>query len=382
MENLVLIRSEVMNIIILIYLIAYDRYYKDGKKEKDGFIWFAIASMGHCIFGLITEIIINSSMINSKLNDICHYFFFFFVIFFCFQFFRYAVCLIYPENKQKNLIIVALVLCISAVVSMPFFEIKYVIGYGTNYSAGIGVNICYAIGFLNFISADILLYIYRKQIKRTIVFAIFPISLVSMMFMIVQLVFSEFFFTESLLTITTIAIFFAIENPIGNHLKQAYIDSDTHTKKRNSYDEYCKEIQVKLEENPSYYITYVICDINSLKEINDEYGHIEGDRMIYTAAHNIRHGLKSADAVFRIGGDEFAVIYTGSDVSQVEKEIASVRKRCESSSASLVQPLAIAVGYAVREKGESFAELVKRADLKMYDDKERYYTSNGRERRR
>ena len=184
------------------------------------------------------------------------------------------------------------------------------------------------------------------------------------------------------MTITTIAIFFAIENPIGNLLKQAYIDSDTHTKKRNSYDEYCKEIQVKLEENPSYYITYVICDINSLKEINDEYGHIEGDRMIYTAAHNIRHGLKSADAVFRIGGDEFAVIYTGSDVSQVEKEIASVRKRCESSSASLVQPLAIAVGYAVREKGESFAELVKRADLKMYDDKERYYTSNGRERRR
>ena len=47
-----------------------------------------------------------------------------------------------------------------------------------------------------------------------------------------------------------------------------------------------------------------------------------------------------------------------------------------------MQPLAIAVGYAVREKGESFAELVKRADLKMYDDKERYYTSNGRERRR
>ena len=77
---------------------------------------------------------------------------------------------------------------------------------------------------------------------------------------------------------------------------------------------------------------YVICDINGLKTVNDNYGHLEGDKLILAAAEVLMDKLKSSSNVYRIGGDEFAVFYEGVRIGDVEAEIASIPEACEKVS--------------------------------------------------
>ena len=56
-------------------------------------------------------------------------------------------------------------------------------------------------------------------------------------------------------------------------------------------------------------------DLNGLKRINDQMGHHVGDQAIYTAARCIQIAFDRAGDCYRIGGDEFAVILTGENVS-------------------------------------------------------------------
>lgn len=51
MNPVLIIRTEIINIIILLYLIVYNRRCKKYRKGKDDFIWFALLSIMHCIFG-------------------------------------------------------------------------------------------------------------------------------------------------------------------------------------------------------------------------------------------------------------------------------------------------------------------------------------------
>jgi diguanylate cyclase (GGDEF)-like protein len=62
-----------------------------------------------------------------------------------------------------------------------------------------------------------------------------------------------------------------------------------------------------------------IVDIDGLKELNDSHGHLAGDGMIQGVADAIRRSVRSQDAVFRIGGDEFAVLVAGVRAGEIQQ---------------------------------------------------------------
>ena len=116
-------------------------------------------------------------------------------------------------------------------------------------------------------------------------------------------------------------------------------------------------------------------DMNGLKYINDNMGHLEGDKALATIATLILKSTKRNMYVYRMGGDEFIVIVNSSSEPEITKSIAKFK---ESLSKTIYH---CSVGYAYRRGNETFEDLLKEAEVKMYQDKAEFYQHAEFERR-
>lgn len=119
-------------------------------------------------------------------------------------------------------------------------------------------------------------------------------------------------------------------------------------------------------------IGIIAMDINSLKEINDTYGHECGDAIIIVAADIIKNAYGSLGKGYRTGGDEFAVICENAEEDKIAAAIANAEERQATFNAENTLQISLATGYAVNkasEKAGDFSSLMNEADRKMYEDK-------------
>ena len=377
MNMLLIVRSEIISILILIFLLIYDRAcsrYRDG---KDRFVFFDLAALGHALFGLITEITVNSPDFPHFLNDIFHIFFFAFALLFSLAYFGYSLSLIIPGASLRKYLLFGEILCAVSIVMMIISPIDYLQGNGTMYSAGIGPAICYSVALIMLVFSDVLIMINYKKISLSTVGLLIPISYMAIVLMIIQIIVPEFLFSGAGLTIISVGVFFAIENPIGKFKDRAFIDLDTQLWNRNSY-----EYDMKAYESKSD-MTVVLADINGLKTVNDLHGHLEGDALIRDVAESLIHSLKHAHKIYRIGGDEFIAVYEGCDEKDICREIDDVKSYCDEKNKNKTKPwkVSASLGYAVRCEDETVEDVIRKADSMMYVAKEKYYKDNHIERR-
>ena len=117
----------------------------------------------------------------------------------------------------------------------------------------------------------------------------------------------------------------------------------------------------------------LFCDLDGLKTINDSLGHPEGDRALRDVATVMESTLRSADAIARIGGDEFVVLAIGNGT----EDVAYLKERLQSGfdlfSRANERPyrLSVSIGTASREPGSlcRLEELRATADSNMYAEK-------------
>ncbi|MDO4270939.1 MAG: GGDEF domain-containing protein [Eubacteriales bacterium] len=158
----------------------------------------------------------------------------------------------------------------------------------------------------------------------------------------------------------------------------AYTDALTGLANRAAFEAALLEVQRKLDGYSSVWC--LSADINNLKETNDARGHAAGDALICGAAQLLRDAAGRDAAVYRIGGDEFVVLF----FDQPEAALREVRARlAEAMSQRAVHPpgLSIAVGYDRFRfsEGDTMAKLLSRADALMYEDKRRWKKAHGAE---
>ena len=128
---------------------------------------------------------------------------------------------------------------------------------------------------------------------------------------------------------------------------------------------------------------YISLDLNCLKRINDTYGHAAGDEMICAAAACMTASFGEFGKVYRIGGDEFAVI-----VAQKPDEFDSMKNEFDSSVSKWrgknVDSMTISYGCvgSLEEDWENIYDIAKEADRRMYESKARYYRDSGIDRRK
>ena len=111
----------------------------------------------------------------------------------------------------------------------------------------------------------------------------------------------------------------------------------------------------------------VVLDVDDFKQLNDSFGHADGDEVLVALARSLRQAVRPEDAVFRLGGDEFAVLLPG--VRADERDL--VRDRLQLAAATVLSPRGISVSVGVASTGPSTAveDAVRQADRRMYDAK-------------
>ena len=147
---------------------------------------------------------------------------------------------------------------------------------------------------------------------------------------------------------------------------EATVDGLTGVKNRHAWLMAEERLNSQIAEDPSREFAVVILDVNDLKKVNDTEGHSAGDDYLRSACRIVCKTFAHSP-VFRIGGDEFAVISQGEDYAHIDDLVARVSELNEQALRS--DGIVIACGMAKREGDATVASVFERADQKMYDNK-------------
>ena len=161
---------------------------------------------------------------------------------------------------------------------------------------------------------------------------------------------------------------------ISNLNEQVFIDVLTHVKNKGAFSKALEELQEQInhgEKSLEFAIGMFDCDF--MKVINDQYGHIKGDIYLKTACSTICEVFKHCP-VFRIGGDEFAVIIQNEDYGNMESLMEQFDQTANAINASSGEPwkqVWISKGVAVFHPSNDSTAIgvMQRADKLMYENK-------------
>ncbi len=147
-------------------------------------------------------------------------------------------------------------------------------------------------------------------------------------------------------------------------------DELTGIKNKNAFEEFSESINECLKtEKEKYKFAIVMCDVNNLKVINDTRGHSFGDEMLQRASLMIRDVFNHC-SVYRIGGDEFAVVLAGADYEKRHQLIKQLRdESAENGKLRSGPEVACGLSEFDPQNDTSFTEVFKRADRDMYENK-------------
>jgi diguanylate cyclase (GGDEF)-like protein len=132
--------------------------------------------------------------------------------------------------------------------------------------------------------------------------------------------------------------------------------------------------QLKLARRNTQEVMLFFCDIDNLKQINDSYGHAEGDRALVRATTALAQTFRNSDILARLGGDEFAVLASEASGQYQEIILDRLKKNLEKSHPSETRyklSLSVGVGRFDPRRPASLGELMAQADQAMYKQKRR-----------
>ena len=127
----------------------------------------------------------------------------------------------------------------------------------------------------------------------------------------------------------------------------------------------------RLQSSREYPIAIVSADLDGLKEINDSFGHGEGDLYLQNCALVLKEALRAYDLLARIGGDEFVMVLPCTDQLAGEEIIKRINCRLEAYNKTHKRlPLRISMGLAVSGNStQSLEKTYNKADRIMYKNK-------------
>ena len=169
--------------------------------------------------------------------------------------------------------------------------------------------------------------------------------------------------------ISCIVSTFVMSTMYGNFITSSKLttvaESDLNTRlhNRNAYENRLRDYPLRCSNS----LTCVYIDVNGLHELNNTYGHEEGDKMLRTVACILREIFGEEDS-YRIGGDEFVAFALDSPDTELNENMEQFVRQVKEAGYS------VAVGTASHSAGGiDIDALVKKAEQRMYLDKSRHY---------
>ena len=128
-------------------------------------------------------------------------------------------------------------------------------------------------------------------------------------------------------------------------------------------------------------LTVMVADLDRFKQINDRFGHLEGNRVLRLFAHSLKETSREYDYVARMGGDEFVVIAPGLTPEAAARKAEQMRDLAKQAGKDVCKEdiLSLSVGKAVYpEDGMDAEKLLSEADKRMYLQKQSQSTPKNR----
>ncbi|RKD34194.1 sensor domain-containing diguanylate cyclase [Thermohalobacter berrensis] len=116
----------------------------------------------------------------------------------------------------------------------------------------------------------------------------------------------------------------------------------------------------------------IVCDIDGLKYVNDNFGHTSGDKLIISTGNILEKSVRKKDLIARIGGDEFAILMYEVNKQDIKKIIQRIRENINNYNKNSGEnfKLSLSIGYAIFDnESKSFEDVFKEADKAMYRKK-------------
>ena len=132
---------------------------------------------------------------------------------------------------------------------------------------------------------------------------------------------------------------------------------------------------LNINDRQSIPVTVVFIDLDKFKEINDEYGHDEGDSALVLIAEQMKLRFRQSDLMARLGGDEFAVLLNNADLAKAHQTMYAFQQNILEIAAKLEIPYDLSFSYGAVEydtaRHEDLSDLLKEGDELMYQAKRR-----------
>ncbi len=150
---------------------------------------------------------------------------------------------------------------------------------------------------------------------------------------------------------------------------QARHDVLTQLANRNGFDELTARL-FDSDHGTSQGHAVLFCDLDNFKDINDQFGHAVGDRVLAAAAARVRAGIREGDIAARLGGDEFVILLRGvSDSATAEAIAEKLRAAVSQPIRNLDHPglrVTMSIGVAVGESSADQGVVLRDADAALY----------------
>lgn len=148
-----------------------------------------------------------------------------------------------------------------------------------------------------------------------------------------------------------------------------FTDPLTGVKSKHAYVETEAAISNRMDKNEMEPFSLVTFDLNSLKRVNDTFGHEAGDRYIQSSANLICSYFPGVE-IYRAGGDEFVAFLLGEAYENTEEWVNAFHEKMK-ESAEKKDFIVVSCGYAIYdpENDVSILAIYRRADQKMYENK-------------
>ncbi|WP_206454705.1 sensor domain-containing diguanylate cyclase [Aurantimonas marina] len=138
----------------------------------------------------------------------------------------------------------------------------------------------------------------------------------------------------------------------------------------------------RLERKGPTPVTLIVVDLNGLKPVNDHLGHAAGDALLRRAGEVLNKAVAKPCHAARIGGDEFIVLMPATSEAEGLEMIATIEDLVAVNNQFYPGAhLSFSLGLATAGPDERLEEVVKRADMRMYEAKRLHYLKAGLDRR-
>jgi diguanylate cyclase (GGDEF)-like protein len=171
------------------------------------------------------------------------------------------------------------------------------------------------------------------------------------------------------------ALIFAIERNHSRLILQqlSFNDELTGLLNRRGFVSMAQQ-QLKIAQRENWELVILFADLDSLKNINDNFGHPEGDKALKTIASVLRETFRTSDLIARLGGDEFIVLAVNAPATGVQKMLDRLHHTIEKHNAQnryYQVSLSIGISQFDPQLDLTLDEMIIEADKALYENKRR-----------